>query len=139
MTKLHIAILMGSAREGRACDAVTGWVSARLAAQPDLTVDVIDPARLDLAALQPLADNDATRSLRARLGRADGFLVVTPEYNHGYPAPLKQMIDAAHAEWQARPVAFVCYGGVSRGLRAVEQLRQVFAELHAVTVRDTPP
>ena len=64
-------------------------------------------------------------------------MVVTPEYNHGYPASLKQAIDLAMQEWKAKPVAFVSYGGISGGLRAVEQLRQVFAELHAVTIRDT--
>jgi NAD(P)H-dependent FMN reductase len=63
-------------------------------------------------------------------------VVVTPEYNHGYTAALKQLIDAVKAEWVAKPVGFVSYGGVSGGLRAVEQLRLVFAELHAVTIRD---
>jgi NAD(P)H-dependent FMN reductase len=63
--------------------------------------------------------------------------VVTPEYNHGYTAPLKSLIDSVGAEWHAKPVAFVSYGGISGGLRAVEQLRLVFAELHAVTIRDS--
>ncbi|MFD7968812.1 NADPH-dependent FMN reductase, partial [Streptomyces clavifer] len=72
-----------------------------------------------------------------RLARADAFVVLTPEYNHSYPAPLKELIDGHFAEWQAKPVAFVSYGGISGGLRAVEHLRQVFAELHAVSVRDT--
>jgi NAD(P)H-dependent FMN reductase len=61
---------------------------------------------------------------------------VTPEYNHGYPASLKFLIDSVGAEWHGKPVAFVSYGGISGGLRAVEQLRQVFAELHTVTIRD---
>ncbi len=56
--------------------------------------------------------------------------------NYRYPAPLKSLIDSVGAEWQAKPVAFVSYGGVSGGLRAVEQLRLVFAELHTVTIRD---
>jgi NAD(P)H-dependent FMN reductase len=68
---------------------------------------------------------------------ADAFVVVTPEYNHGYPASLKQAIDLPREQWQAKPVAFVSYGGIGGGLRAVEQLRQVFAELHAYTIRDT--
>ncbi|MGA2539656.1 MAG: NAD(P)H-dependent oxidoreductase, partial [Terracidiphilus sp.] len=72
-----------------------------------------------------------------RIERAEAFIVVTPEYNHGYPAPLKSVIDSVGAEWQAKPVAFVSYGGISGGLRAVEQLRLVFAELHTVTIRDT--
>lgn len=72
-----------------------------------------------------------------QLLRADAFLIVTPEYNHGYPAALKQFIDEVPASWEARPVGFVSYGGVSGGLRAVEQLRQVLAELHAMTVRSS--
>lgn len=72
-----------------------------------------------------------------RLAAADAFVIVTPEYNHSFPAPLKNAIDWLSREWKAKPVGFVSYGGRSGGLRAVEQLRQVFAELHAVTVRDT--
>jgi NAD(P)H-dependent FMN reductase len=72
-----------------------------------------------------------------KLADADAFIVLTPEYNHSYPASLKSLIDWHSTEWPAKPVALVSYGGVSGGLRAVEHLRQVFAELHAVTVRDT--
>lgn len=62
--------------------------------------------------------------------------MITPEYNHGYPASLKLAIDSVHPEWKAKPVGFVSYGGMAGGLRAVEQLRLVFAELHMVTIRD---
>lgn len=75
--------------------------------------------------------------LAARLAAADAFVVITPEYNHSYPASLKNAVDWFRSEWQAKPVAFVAYGGLSGGLRAVEHLRPVFAELHAVTIRDT--
>ena len=61
---------------------------------------------------------------------------MVPEYNHGYPAALKFVIDSVQAHWQAKPVAFVAYGGHSGGVRAAEQLRQVFSGLHAVPVRD---
>ena len=71
------------------------------------------------------------------LDRADAFVVVTPEYNHSFPASLKQAIDLAHEEWRRKPVGFVSYGGLAGGLRSVEHLRQVFAELHATTIRDT--
>ncbi len=70
------------------------------------------------------------------MAAADAFVVVTPEYNHSFPAALKHAIDLADAEWRAKPVGFVSYGGMAGGLRAVEQLRLVFAELHAATVRD---
>jgi NAD(P)H-dependent FMN reductase len=75
-------------------------------------------------------------TLRSRLAVADAFIIITPEYNHSFPAPLKTAIDWYSKEWRARPVAFVAYGGNAGGFRAVEQLRQVFAELHSVTVRN---
>ncbi|MGV9777332.1 NADPH-dependent FMN reductase [Streptosporangium sp. NPDC003464] len=78
-----------------------------------------------------------TRELAARIGAADGFVVITPEYNHGYPAALKLVIDSVRHEWAAKPVGYVSYGGRSGGLHAVEQLRLVFAELHVVSLRDT--
>jgi NAD(P)H-dependent FMN reductase len=62
---------------------------------------------------------------------------VTPEYNHSFPAPLKQAIDYAYEEWQAKPVGFVAYGHRSAGRHAIEHLRTVFTELHAVTVRSS--
>ena len=75
--------------------------------------------------------------MQDRIAEADAFVVVTPEYNHGYPAPLKALIDSVGAEWRGKPVAFVSYGGISGGLRAVEQLRLVFAELHTVTMQNS--
>jgi NAD(P)H-dependent FMN reductase len=72
----------------------------------------------------------------ARIGRADAFVAVTPEYNRSFPASLKQAIDYAYDEWRAKPVGFVSYGCRSDGVYAVEQLRTIFTELHAVTVRD---
>ena len=106
----------------------------RLAASEKFQLDVIDPAEPSPG--QSL-DEGPGQSLQQRLGQADAFVIVTPEYNHGYPAPLKALIDSSGAEWHAKPVAFVSYGGASGGLRAVEQLRLVFAELHAVTIRDS--
>lgn len=134
---ITVALILGSAREGRFCDTVAAWTRAQIAKRHEFSLKTIDPAELVLAGHQRQRPNDDQASLRQRLGQADAFVVVTPEYNHGYPAALKALIDSAGAEWQAKPVAFVSYGGASGGLRAVEQLRQVFAELHAVTVRDS--
>jgi NAD(P)H-dependent FMN reductase len=120
----RLCIIYGSDREGRFCDIVAGWVRSELERR-DLPVSVVDP-------LDGLG-NDVRN---AKLAAADAFVVVTPEYNHSFPAPLKAIIDAAKSEWEAKPVAFVSYGGISGGLRAVEQLRGVFAELHAVGIRD---
>ncbi|MCW7541738.1 NAD(P)H-dependent oxidoreductase [Aquabacterium sp. A7-Y] len=125
---LRLALIYGSAREGRFCDVVGRWAAERVVRDGRFAVDVVDPAAPE-GASPPRLDE--------RIAQADAFLVVTPEYNHGYPAALKALIDTVGEPWHAKPVAFVSYGGVSGGLRAVEQLRQVFAELHAVTVRDT--
>ncbi len=133
---LRLALILGSTREGRFCDRVAQWLSAELAPQTDWSIDLVDPADLALPVRHERSDRDAVRELQRRLEAADAFIVVTPEYNHGYPAALKHLIDTVHSPWQAKPVGFVCYGGVSGGLRAVEQLRQVFAELHATTIRD---
>ena len=131
---IHIGLIYGSTRVGRFCDTVAGWAAEEIRAQGNCEVDIIDPAEIPLSS----GDGPATSpTLWQRMAKADAFVVVTPEYNHGYPAPLKTLIDSVGAEWHAKPVAFVSYGGVSGGLRAVEQLRLVFAELHAVTVRDS--
>ncbi|QRM56295.1 NAD(P)H-dependent oxidoreductase [Sinorhizobium sp. BG8] len=132
---LRLALIYGSAREGRFCDTVANWVLSELSALKGLEIVTIDPAQLQFSAAGP--DPASQEIIADRVGRADAFLVVTPEYNHGYPAPLKAIIDSVSKQWQAKPVGFVSYGGISGGLRAVEQLRQVFAELHAVTIRDT--
>jgi len=134
--KIKLALIYGSARKGRFCDTVVNWVAGEIASHGGFAVNRIDPA-VELA--HERTDGEAApgaRTLWHRLAEADAFLIVTPEYNHGYPAPLKSLIDSVGAEWHAKPVAFVSYGGVSGGLRAVEQLRQVFAELHTVTIRD---
>ena len=132
---IRVAIIYGSTRPGRFCDKVVRWAAGQIANNGKFSIDVIDPAILPPKSSQDQESaNDA--SLWKRIERADAFIVVTPEYNHGYPAPLKSVIDSVGAEWQAKPVAFVSYGGISGGLRAVEQLRLVFAELHTVTIRD---
>jgi NAD(P)H-dependent FMN reductase len=97
----------------------------------------VDLAEVGLPVVLPRDAGQDHGQVLDRLDRADGFIVVTPEYNHSFPAALKQAIDLANEEWRAKPVAFVSYGGLSGGLRAVEQLRLVFAELHAVGIRDT--
>ena len=76
-------------------------------------------------------------SFRDCIASSDAIVIVTPEYNHSFPGWLKSAIDALRVEWATRPVGFVTHGGRSGGLRAAEQLRLVFAELHAMTIRET--
>jgi NAD(P)H-dependent FMN reductase len=134
---LVLAIIVGSTREGRFGERVARWFVGQASRRGDMVLDVIDLAELDLPAVLPRHHDAALQAYVERIDRADAFVVVTPEYNHGYPASLKQAIDIPHHQWRGKPVGFVSYGGMSGGLRAVEQLRQVFPELHATTVRDT--
>lgn len=136
-TPLHVAVMVGSTREGRFGSTVADWFVAQADQREDMVLDVIDLVDIDLPIVLPQESAPAEQAFIDRIGRADAFVVITPEYNHGYPASLKQAIDLPRDEWREKPVGFVSYGGVSGGLRAVEQLRQVFAELHVVTMRDS--
>ncbi|MFB8281842.1 NADPH-dependent FMN reductase [Nocardia colli] len=138
---VKVAVILGSTRAGRFGPTVANWFIDHAKQRDDIAVDLIDLAEDQLPAyMSNEPDPEGARALQsvgARLTDADGFVVITPEYNHSYPAPLKSAIDWHFTQWQAKPIGFVSYGGVSGGLRAVEHLRHVFAELHAVTVRDT--
>ncbi|MCC9624381.1 NAD(P)H-dependent oxidoreductase [Thalassospira sp. MA62] len=132
----NVSVIYGSAREGRFCDIVGKWVLETLEDDQDISLDVLDPATLDLPPRYVGATHSSVAHLRMSLADADAFIIVTPEYNHSFTGELKHLIDSAQTEWQRKPVAFVSYGGRSGGLRAVEQLRLVFAELQVVTMRD---
>lgn len=142
--QLRIAVIVASTRQGRLAPVVTGWFTAELAALEKVDIDVVDLAETPLPPTQAAKpaflggyESALVRDFAARIDAADAFVVVTPEYNHGYPAALKHALDAVYREWKAKPVAFVSYGGIAGGVRAVEQLRAVFAELHTVTIRNT--
>ncbi|MCU1693374.1 MAG: putative NADPH-dependent reductase [Frankiales bacterium] len=127
LTPVRIAMIIASTREGRFGPTVADWFAAQAGPRLDLDLEVLD---LALAEVPSPAFTD-------RIAAADAFVVVTPEYNHSFPGPLKVAVDSVREQWAAKPVAFVSYGGVSGGLRAVEALRPVFAELHATTIRET--
>jgi NAD(P)H-dependent FMN reductase len=131
--RLRVAVVIGSVREGRFGPTAASWFAERARRRPELDVDVIDLVDVELPMSMAGRDVDLT----TRLAAADAFVVVTPEYNHSYPAALKNVIDHHSSPFHAKPVGFVSYGGISGGLRAVEHLRLVFAELHATTLRDS--
>lgn len=138
---LRLAVILASNRHGRFGPVIAEWFLGNARQREDFAAELVDLGEVDL----PTAiSHDPSPAVRAELdkvspvlARADAVVVLTPEYNHSFPASLKALVDWHFTEWQAKPVAFVSYGGMSGGLRAVEQLRQVFAEMHAVTVRDT--
>ncbi len=133
---LKLAVIIGSTREGRFGPVIAKWFTDVIAQHPDFEVDVIDLAATPLPRTMSQEANADVIAFRARLADGDAFVVVTPEYNHSYPAPLKHAIDFAQDEFGRKPVAFVSYGGTSGGLRAVEHLRGVFAEMRSVVIRD---
>lgn len=134
---LRVAVIVGSTREGRVGARLGAWVTRAVAARTIFAADVIDLVDCVFPARFPQHPTPAMADFAARVAEAEAFVVVTPEYNRSFPASLKQAIDHAYDEWQAKPVGFVSYGYRSRGLLAVEHLRQVFGELHTVTMRDT--
>lgn len=137
LKSLRIGLIYGSVRHGRFCDTVVRWAMRELESQKDIRVDHIDPKALGLSLLATEASEKALDELRRKTQHSEAFIVVTPEYNHGYPAALKHVIDSVSNGWQLKPVAFISYGGISGGLRAVEQLRLVFSELYAITLRES--
>ncbi|MFI2352622.1 NADPH-dependent FMN reductase [Streptomyces sp. NPDC019443] len=142
---LNLAVIIGSVREGRFGPVVARWFVEQAEQHGQFTVDLIDladtPLPLELPPVPPALEPDMARpaemaGLTRRITAADAIVVVTPEYNRSFPASLKAAIDWHYTEWQAKAVGFVGYSGGSGGILAMEQLRQVFGELQAHTVRD---
>jgi NAD(P)H-dependent FMN reductase len=139
---LNIGVIVGSTRPGRRALEVADWVLDVAGMRGDAVFELVDIAGFGL----PLLDEPAppmlgqytqphARAWSARIARFDGYVFVTPEYNHGIPGALKNAIDFLYREWNDKAAGFVGYGSAG-GVRAVEQLRLVAAELRMATVRD---
>lgn len=129
-----VVVLCASVRKQRVGRAVADWI---VAATPEhLAADVIDLADVELPDDDLLVPGggEVRSAIADRIDAASGFVVVTPEYNHSFPASLKRAIDWHYREWMFKPAMTVTYG-VQGGLLAAEQLRGVFAELSVVTTR----
>ncbi|WP_063041411.1 NADPH-dependent FMN reductase [Nocardia pseudovaccinii] len=142
---LKLAVIIGSVREGRFAPTVADWFVEEAARHGQFEIDLIDLAEADLPlglpAVPPAMDPDPERpagmtDLSRRLGAADAFVILTPDYNRSYPAALKAAIDWHFTQWDSKAIGFVGYSGASGGLLAIEHLRQVFNELNAHTVRN---
>ena len=136
-----LTVIVGSTRPGRVGLPVAQWICERARAHGAFDVQLADLAELAL----PLLDephhprlqryqHEHTKRWSAVVAASDAFVFVTPEYNHGMPAPLKNALDYLTVEWARKPAGIVSYGGVSAGLRAVGQLKQVLAALQVVSV-----
>jgi NAD(P)H-dependent FMN reductase len=140
---MRLLVVIGSTRPGRVGEPIGRWFADRAREHGGFEVDVADLAEVQL----PLLDEPAhpatgqyqhqhTKDWSARVGAADAVVLVTPEYNHSFPASIKNAIDYLNKEWAYKPVGFVSYGGVSGGLRAVQALKPVLAALRMTLAVD---
>jgi NAD(P)H-dependent FMN reductase len=141
VTELKIAIIVGSTRPGRHSPAVAEWVHSQAAGRPNVRYEIVDladhPLPLYDEAVPPSfgqCQNEHTKGWAATIEQYDGYIFVSPEYNHSTSAVLKNALDFLYAEWHNKAAAFAAYGSLS-GARAVEHLRLICAELHMATVR----
>jgi NAD(P)H-dependent FMN reductase len=139
--RLKIAIILGSTRPGRNGEAVSKWVYDIAKKRSDAEFELVDILDYNLPLLDepvpPSMDQyskDHTKRWAAKINSFDAFVFVTPEYNHGIPGALKNAIDFLFAEWNNKVAGFVSYGSAG-GVRSVEQLRLVMAEVKIATVR----
>jgi NAD(P)H-dependent FMN reductase len=137
----RLLVVIASTRPGRAGRAIGDWFVDVARAHSGFEVDVADLAELNL----PFHDepthprlgryeHEHTQRWSAQVAAADAVVFVMPEYNYSFSAPLKNAFDYLHEEWKYKPVGFVSYGGVSGGMRAVQQFKQVVTTLTMLPV-----
>jgi NAD(P)H-dependent FMN reductase len=142
----HLQVIVGSTRPGRLGLPIARWVEDQALAHQGFEVELVDLAEVGLPLLDEPSHprlgqyvHDHTKAWSQRVARADAFVLVTPEYNHGYPAALKNALDFLYREWNHKPVGFVSYGGVAAGTRAVALLKPVVLALQMVPVVQAVP
>ncbi|HKV90754.1 MAG TPA: NAD(P)H-dependent oxidoreductase [Thermoplasmata archaeon] len=139
MSGLYLPVLYGSVRIGRVSFSVAEFVAGELAKRPGVETRLFDPKDLPFGNLElrewemPTPDPKVTEFVE-EMGRADGFVLVTPEYNHGPPGTLKNLLDHLFDEWNRKPFALVTAGGISGGLRAADGLRLILPGIRAICV-----
>jgi NAD(P)H-dependent FMN reductase len=143
VAKPVLRIIIGSTRPGRVGASVGDWIARRAVEHGGFDVQVTDLAELNL----PFMDepnhprlrqyvHQHTKDWSALVDNSDAFIFVTPEYNYGFNAALKNAIDYLHAEWQHKAAGIVSYGGVAAGTRATQMLKQVMSALKMVAVTE---
>lgn len=140
---LNIKVILASTREGRGGEMVAKWffgIAEQFEGINAEFVDLLDhPLPFFNAAKSPSMGVIApeAEAWAELIGAADGFVIVVPEYNHGYPAQLKNALDHLYHQWVRKPLGIVSYGGGAAGTRAAEQLRTVAIELQMAPIRAT--
>jgi len=142
--KLRIGVVIASVRQNRLGEKIARWFFGLAEQHPQLAPVLLDLRDFSIGNYEEprmptiaAADwpQEGQRKWAETVAQQDGFVIVTPEYNHGYPGSLKNALDHVYGGWNGKPVGFVSYGGVVGGSRAVEQLRLVAVELQMAPVR----
>lgn len=139
----NLKIIIASTRPARKGPAVASWIHRLAAAHSAFSTELLDLAALNL----PLMDepehprlqkyqHEHTRNWSRMIDVADAFIFVTPEYNHSYPAPLKNALDFLFKEWAYKPVGLVSYGGIAAGTRAAQALKPVLNALKLIPLTE---
>jgi NAD(P)H-dependent FMN reductase len=141
-----ISVIVGSIRQGRFSEKPAQWifqhlkkrgdVEARLLDLRDFPMPFFDQAVPPATPGRPPYENEVVRKWTAAIGASDGFIFVTPEYNYGPAAVLKNAIDWVYPEWNRKAAAFVSYGG-AMGARSVQQLRETAIEVQLAPIRSS--
>jgi NAD(P)H-dependent FMN reductase len=128
----QLKVILASTRAARKGPAVARWFMDQLRGHSEFNAELIDLKELDLPFLDEPEhprlkhyQHEHTKRWSAMIDGADAFVIVTCEYNFGYPAPLKNALDFLYQEWNNKPVGFVGYGGIAGGTRAIQMLKQV--------------
>jgi len=138
---LNLAVIIASTRTGRKGPIIASWIYEKAIQLPEFNVELIDLAIINLPFLDEPShprhktyQHEHTKKWSAKVESCDAFVFVTCEYNYGYPAPLKNALDFVYQEWNYKPVAFVSYGGLAGGTRAVQMLKQVVTSMKMVPI-----
>jgi NAD(P)H-dependent FMN reductase len=143
MDTLNIKVILGSTRPSRFGEQPAHWIFDKARRRTDLNVELLDLREYPMPFFEEpmppgMAKDGYTHPVvtrwREKIREADGFIIATPEYNHGYPAVLKNALDYVYFAWNRKAVGFVSWGGLGGG-RVVEQLRGVAIELDMVPIR----
>ena len=133
---VKIAIIVGSTRPTRFGIQPAEWLMEQTKSRNDAEYELIDLKEIDLPLLnEPKSastgeyEYEYTKKWSEKINGIDGFVFVTPEYNHSTSAALKNAIDYLWREWNYKPVAYVGYGGAAGGARAIEHLRGIAAQV----------
>ncbi len=136
MNELFIPILLGTARQDRLSEKAARFTHKLFSKRSDVETELLDVRDyLTDRSWAPWQENDMSKKWKEIMARADGLIIVTPEYNHGYPGELKILIDKADTEYAHKPVAFCgVSGGGLGGARVVQQLTEIVRNLSMVSI-----